>query len=99
MTFALLFSAAFAAVFTLGIQQFNVERGYRLAAFCTSPLIGLSHLVLFKVLPGPTDAIEISAYLLGGAFGIVASMWVHPQLVTLVTSLQTSVQPITPEST
>ena len=82
-TALLLFAATFAVVFTLGLQQLNVERGHMLAAAVTSPLIGLSNLVLFKVLPGPTDALQIGAYLLGGSVGIVASMWMHPQLVAL----------------
>ena len=60
MTAALLFAATFAAVCTLGLQQINVERRWMIAAAATSPLIGLAHLALFKVLPGPTDALEIA---------------------------------------
>ena len=86
MTAALLFAATFAVVFCLGIQQINVERHDMLAAFITSPLIGLSNLVLFKVLPGPTGPLDYAAYLLGGAIGIVASMWAHPRLVTMFRS-------------
>lgn len=81
MTAALLFAATFFAVWTLGIQQINVERRMLVAAAVTSPLIGLAHLALFKVLPGPTDALEIAAYLAGGSAGIVASIWAHPRLV------------------
>ena len=84
MTAALLFAATFAAVFTLGIQQINVERRHLLAAAATSPLIGLAHLALFKVLPGPTVLLEIAAYLAGGSAGIVASIWAHPRLVALM---------------
>lgn len=84
MTAALLFAATFAAVFTLGIQQINVERRHMLAAAATSPLIGLAHLVLFKVLPGPTDALEIAAYLAGGSAGIVAGIWAYPHLLALL---------------
>ena len=83
MTAALLFAATFAVVFTMGIQQMNVESRHVLAAFFTSPLIGLSNLVLFKFLPGPTEPLEIAAYLAGGAVGIVASMWAHPLLAAL----------------
>lgn len=89
MTAALIFAATFAVVFTLGLQQLNVERDYKLAAFCTSPLISLSNLVLFKVLPGPTAWDEIAAYVLGGAIGIVASMWAHPYLVEALGSATT----------
>lgn len=83
MTAALLFAATFAVVFTLGLQQINVERRDMLAAFATSPLIGISNLVLFKVLPGPTDWLDHAGYLAGGAIGIVASMWMHPVLVRM----------------
>lgn len=84
MTAALLFAATFAAVFTLGIQQLNVERRHMLAAAATSPLIGIAHLVLFKVLPGPTHWAEIAAYLAGGSAGIVAGIWAHPRIVALL---------------
>lgn len=84
MTAALLFAATFAAVITLGLQQINVERRHVLAAVLTSPLIGLSHLVLFKLLPGPTDALEIAAYLAGGSAGIAAAIWAHPRIVGLL---------------
>ena len=80
-TAALLFGATFCVVFTLGLQQLNVNADHRAAAFVTSLFIGASNLVLFKLLPGPTDALQIGAYLLGGACGIVASMAVHPRLV------------------
>jgi hypothetical protein len=82
-TAPLLFAAMFAVVFTLGLQQLNVEHRHMLAAFFTSPLIGISNLVLFKVLPGPTGWIDIAGYLLGGALGIVACMWMHPHMVAL----------------
>lgn len=84
MTAILLFAATFAAVFTLGIQQINVERRHMLAAAATSPLIGIAHLALFKVLPGPTHWLEIAAYLAGGSAGIVAGIWAHPRLVALL---------------
>lgn len=86
MTTLLLFLASFAAVCTLGLQQINVERRSLWAAALTSPLIGISHLVLFKELPGPTDALQIGGYLVGGATGIVASIWAHPRLVALFAS-------------
>jgi hypothetical protein len=80
-TAALLFAATFSVVFALGLQSLNVNGGHRAMAFVTSFAIGASNLVLFKVLPGPTDALEIAAYLVGGPIGIVASMAVHPRLV------------------
>ncbi len=83
MTAFLLFAATFAVVFLLGLQQLNVERRHKLAAFLTSPLIALATLVLFKLLPFSTTALEIGAHLLGGALGIVAGIWMHPHLLAL----------------
>lgn len=90
MTAALLFAASFAFVFTLGIQQLNVERRLQLAAFITSLLIGLSQLVLFQVLPGPVHALEVLAFLLGNGVGIVTSMRMHPHLVAMFARRPTS---------
>lgn len=89
MTAALLFAASFAVVFTLGVQQINVERRSMLAAAITSPMIGLSSIVLYKLLPGPTGPLDLFAYLAGGAAGIVASIWAHPLLVRLFQRLET----------
>lgn len=80
---ALLFAASFAVVFSLGLQQINVERRSMLAAALTSPLIGISSIVLYKVLPGPTAWLDLVAYLAGGMAGIVASMWLHPLMLRL----------------
>lgn len=77
---ALLFSATFAVVFFLGLQQLNVSAGDQLAAFVTSFAISGANLILFKVLPGPTGWMELAAYFVGGSFGIVASMRAHPRL-------------------
>lgn len=85
-TAALLFAATFAAVFALGIQQLNVNAGHKGLAFVTSLFITGSQLVLFKVLPGPTDAPQLCAHFLGAAFGVVASMWAHPHLLRMVTA-------------
>jgi hypothetical protein len=84
MQAALLFCSTFVVVFALGLQSLNVNGGHRLLAVLTSFLIGTSNLVLFKVMPGPTNALEIAAYLLGGPLGIVASMAAHPCLVRLL---------------
>jgi len=84
MTPALLFAASFAVVFALGIQQHNVTHGHRVAAFITSVLIGVMTLVQLKLLPGPTTWLDIGAYLVGSAFGIVGSMWAHPRVLRLL---------------
>jgi len=79
-----LFAASFVVVFALGLQQMNVSAGYQRLAFCTSLAIGVASLVQFKVLPGPTGPLTIGAYLVGSAFGIVASMRTHPALVRML---------------
>lgn len=93
MNAAVLFLATFGVVFFLGIQQLNVDGNHRWFAFFTSPLIALSNLVLFKVLPGPTGLLEILGYVAGGAFGIVASMELHPRLLALRTRFQSQREP------
>lgn len=74
-----LLASTFALVFFLGLQSLNVNGGRHVAAFFTSLGIGASNLVLFKLAPDATG-LEIAAYLAGGPFGIVASMWAHRQV-------------------
>lgn len=77
-----LFASSFALVFALGLQSLNVNRGHFVAAFVTSFAIGASQLFALRVIPSPdTGALEMTCYLLGGPFGIVASMVAHPYLV------------------
>lgn len=80
MNALLLFVSTFTLVFFLGLQSLNVNNGHRLAAFLTSFGIGISNLVLFKLAPNATGP-EIAAFLVGGPFGIVASMLAHPTMV------------------
>ena len=77
---ALLFGSTFATVFALGLQSLNVNRGHRFAAFLTSFLIGGGNLVVLKLIPGGGWT-EVAAYMVGGPFGIIASMAAHPWLV------------------
>ena len=76
MSLLALFASTFSLVFFLGLQSLNVNRGHYLAAFLTSFGIGASNLIVLKLAPNAT-AVEMAAYLTGGTFGIVASMWVH----------------------
>ena len=80
MTALTLFVSTFLLVFALGLQSLNVNRGHYKAAFVTSFGIGIANLMLFKLAPSATG-IEIAAFIIGGPFGIVASMWVHPRIV------------------
>ena len=76
MTAMILFASTFVLVFFLGLQSLNVNSGRYVAAFVTSFGIGLSQLALYKLAPD-ADGGQIAAYLSGGPFGIVASMWAH----------------------
>jgi hypothetical protein len=81
MTALLLFAATFGTVLTLGIQQLNVQGNHRLLAAITALAIGSCQLALYKVLPGPTEPLEIAAFLAGGPTGILTAMALHPRLV------------------
>ena len=76
MTEIALFVSTFGLVFCLGIQSLNVNGGHYVAAFITSFAIGAGNLVVLKLAPSATPT-EMAAYLIGGPFGIVASMIAH----------------------
>jgi hypothetical protein len=76
----LLFASTFVAVFALGLQSLNVNNGHYLAAFITSFLIGGSQLWLYRLLP-EANLLQVAAYLAGGPFGIVFSMWFHQRTI------------------
>lgn len=76
ITLLALFASTFALVFFLGLQSLNVNRGHYAAAFFTSFGIGIGQLILYKLAPDASGA-EIAAYLVGGPFGIITSMWFH----------------------
>lgn len=83
MTELTLFVSTFVLVFGLGLQSLNVNNGHHVAAAVTSFAIGSMQMVLFKLAPNATWT-EIAAFLLGGPFGITASMWAHPRLAKLL---------------
>lgn len=76
MTELALFASCFVSVFALGFQSQNVNQGHYVAAFLTSFLIGAGHLALYRMMPEAGFS-EVAAYMLGGPFGITASMIVH----------------------
>ena len=76
MTALIIFVATFVTVFALGFQSLNVNGGHYRAAFFNSFAIGIGNLMILKFVPD-AGALQIAAYLLGGPFGIVASMWAH----------------------
>jgi hypothetical protein len=83
MTELILFFGTFVLVFALGAQSLNVNNGHHIAAAVTSFAIGSMQMVLFKLAPNASWT-EIAAFLLGGPFGITASMWAHPHLVRII---------------
>ena len=76
MSAAFLLASTFTLVFCLGLQSQLVNNGHWWGAFFNSLGIGSCNLVLFKLAP-EASGIEIAAYLSGGPFGIVASMWFY----------------------
>ncbi len=80
MNALILFGSTFAAVFFLGLQSLNVNGGHYWAAFFTSFGIGMANIVLLKLGPD-ANALEIAAFLGGGPFGIVFSMWFHQRTI------------------
>jgi hypothetical protein len=76
----ILFGTTFVLVFSLGFQSLNVNKGHYAAAFLTSFLISGSNLVILRTVP-QGDVWEVAAYMLGGPFGIVASMWLHKRIL------------------
>ncbi|WP_421793529.1 hypothetical protein [Hydrocarboniphaga effusa] len=80
----IILACTFGVVLALGLQSLNVNGGHKLMAFCTSFVIGLCNLGLYKLVPQPTGVLDIAAYLLGGPIGILTAMRLHPVLVRLL---------------
>jgi hypothetical protein len=76
MTAIALLASTFVLVLTLGLQSQLVNRGHMLAAMINSFAIGTANLVLFKLAPD-ASGYDIAGFLLGGPFGIAASMVVY----------------------
>jgi hypothetical protein len=74
-----LFFASFVSVFALGFQSLNVNKGHYRAAFVTGFAISAGQLFLYRLIPD-ASLTEIGAYMLGGPFGIICSMWAHEQV-------------------
>jgi len=76
----ILFVSTFAAVFLLSFQQQNVVGGHYALAFITSIGIAIAQFSMFKgvIAADWTGAIMMG---LGGACGVMLSMWTHRKLV------------------
>lgn len=76
----ILFTTTFVLVFALGVNTLSVNRDQYGIAFLTSFLISGSNLVILRTVP-QGDLLEVAAYMLGGPFGIVNSMWIHKRFL------------------
>lgn len=72
---ALLFASTFGLVFALGLQSQFVNNGHYAHAFGNSMMISVGQLGALQVVHAQTPE-QYAAYLLGGPFGIVFSMYV-----------------------
>jgi len=71
-----LFLSAFVAVFLLGLQSQFVRDKVILQSFITSLGIGLCQVLALKLTPN-ADLIGTILFILGGALGIVVSIYTH----------------------
>lgn len=78
MTELLTFSVTFAMVFALAAQSLNTNQNLQGAAFVTSICIGLLQLFVLKTIPLAQSWTVDLAYLMGGPFGAIVAMRVHP---------------------
>lgn len=72
----LLFTSSFAIVLFLGFQSQIVRLGHKKMAFFLSLGVGTMQIFSFKLVPD-ANMIELIAFVLGGAIGIVSSITVH----------------------
>lgn len=75
-TLLMLFFSSYSVVLLLGFQSQIVRDKHVIAAFITSLMIGTCQLVLFKLAPN-ASTLESIVFVLGGAFGIVSSIYLH----------------------
>ena len=76
MTELALFVSTYVLVFFLGLQSLHVNGGHYKAAFFTSFGISGCQMILFKLAPDASWS-EVAAFMAGGPFGIVTSMWAY----------------------
>ena len=72
----MLFISSYTVVVLLGFQSQIVRDKHVIAAFVTSLMVGTCQLVLFKLAPSASLS-ESIMFVLGGAFGIVSSIYLH----------------------
>lgn len=76
MNALLLLISTFGLVLALGLQSQFVNNGHYISAFFNSLMISAGQLGALQIVHAQTP-LEYAAYLLGGPFGIVASMLLY----------------------
>lgn len=71
-----LFFSAFFIIMLLGVQSQFVKSKEVLPSFCTALMVGSLQLFLYKATPN-AGMYESVCYVVGGAFGLVSSIYVH----------------------
>lgn len=71
----MLFASSFVMVTLLVVQSANNTHGRSVQAFFTSILIGLSQVMVYKIMP-EANATEIAAFVAGGPLGNLAAQWI-----------------------
>jgi hypothetical protein len=71
-----IFLSSYGVVLALGFQSQIVRDKHAGTAFFTSIIVGIFQLTLYKMAPNST-MLEGIVYILGGAFGIVSSIYAH----------------------
>jgi hypothetical protein len=74
-----LFLGSFFLVFALGFQQSNVQHSRYKSAFVNGIFIGFMNLLVLQI--GPTaSTVEMIAFLIGGALGSAAAIWLNGKI-------------------
>jgi hypothetical protein len=72
----MMFLSSFSIVFLLGLQSQYVRQKLYIPSLCTSTLVGISQLFLYKVAHDSTMADNLG-FLIGGVVGTVTSIPAH----------------------
>lgn len=71
-----LFFSSFLIIMILGFQSQLVKNKEVIPSFCTALMVGSLQLFLYKTTPN-ADTAESVCYIVGGALGLVSSIYVH----------------------
>jgi hypothetical protein len=88
MNALLLLGSTFVLVLALGLQSQFVNNGHYVCAFLNSLAISLGQLGALQIIHAQTP-FEYAAYILGGPFGILSSMYLYRRHLKPVTHRNT----------